>query len=65
MTREELAKAIRANQEEMQNNFIDKLTSEVEYLLEKANKADYIPTDHEREQFGKIATIVANMNNWF
>ena len=65
MTKEELLKQLRANQEQIQNEFIDKILDSVEFLLEKANRRDYKPTDHEREQFGKIYAIITNMNNWF
>ena len=65
MTKEELKRQLRANQEQIQNEFIDKILDSVEFLLEKANRRDYKPTDYEREQFGKIYTIITNMNNWF
>lgn len=65
MTKEELMKRLRENQEKIQNEFIDKILDSVEFLLEKANRRDYKATEHEREQFGKIYTIIVNMNNWF
>lgn len=65
MTKEEVVKRLRESQEQIQNEFIDKILDSVEFLLEKANRRDYEPTDHEREQFGKIYTIITNMNNWF
>lgn len=65
MTKEEVLKRLRENQEQIQNEFIDKILDSVEFLLEKANRRDYEPTDHEREQFAKIYTIITNMNNWF
>lgn len=52
-------------QELQQNDFINDLLEKVECLLEKANRKNYEPTDYEREQFRKIATIINNMNNWF
>lgn len=65
MTKQELQQQLRANQEKMQNDFIDSILEKVELLLEKANRKNYEPTDYEREQFGKIATIIKNMSNWF
>ena len=65
MTKEEVMRKLRESQEQIQNEFIDKILDSVEFLLEKANRRDYKPTDHEREQFGKIYIIIKNMNNWF
>ena len=65
ITKEEITRQLRANQEKMQNELIDKILDSVEFLLEKANRKDYEPTEHERQQFGKIYTIITNMNNWF
>lgn len=65
MTKEEIMKRLRESQEQIQNEFIDKILDSVELLLEKANRRDYEPTEHERQQFGKIYTIITNMNNWF
>ena len=65
MTKEEIMKRLRESQEQIQNEFIDKILDSVEFLLEKANRKDYEPTEHERQQFGKIYTIITNMNNWF
>ena len=65
MTKEEIKRQLRENQEKMQNESIDRILDSVEFLLEKANCRDYKPTDYEREQFGKIYTIITNMNNWF
>ena len=65
MTKEDVMKRLRERQEQIQNEFIDKVLDSVQLLLEKANCRDYKPTDHEREQFGKIYTIISNMNNWF
>lgn len=65
MTLEELQKQIKENKDKMQNEFIDKIYDSVEHLNNKANRKDYEPTDHEREVFGKIATIINNMMKWF
>lgn len=65
MTIEELKKAMQETKAKQQNEFIDKLLDTVENLLDKANKKDYEPTQHEREVFKQIYTIIINMNNWF
>ena len=65
MTNEDVMKSLRESEEHIQNDFIDKVLDSVQLLLEKANCRDYKPTDHEREQFGKIYTIIVNMSNWF
>ena len=62
----EKAKAqLRAVEEANQNEFIDGLLQQVEFLCEKANKRDYEPTDYERAIFNRIATIITNMTDWF
>lgn len=65
MNENEIKAKLKEIEEQNQNNFIDKLLNNVEYLLEKANRKEYQPTQHEREQFSKILTIINNMNNWF
>lgn len=65
MTIEELKKRMKETTDKMQNDFIDKIYDEIEHLNEKANRKDYEPTEHEREVFGKIATIITNMMKWF
>ena len=65
MTKEELAKKLKENQDKAQNEFIDKLLEMVEYLCEKANRKDYVPTEHEFRTFGLIVRIIKNMNEWF
>lgn len=65
LTLEELKKAMRENEEKQQEDFIDRLVDQIELLNEKAVRKSYVPTEHEREQFNKIYTIVTNMNNWF
>ena len=65
MTKEELQQAIRKNQETIQNQFIDKLYEDVQFLCEKANQKDYIPTEYERVKFYDIYKILNNMMKWF
>ena len=62
---EEAKRALRANEEKIQNEFIDRLVDQVEFLAEKAVRKSYEPTDHEREQFAKIHAIITDMNLWF
>ena len=62
---EELQKRYRASLDQAQNDFIDKIYNDVEWLCEKANRKNYEPTQHERDTFGQIYTIIANMNKWF
>lgn len=65
MTKEEITRQLRANQEKMQNELIDKILDSVELLFENANRRYYESTEHEREQFGKIYNIINNMIRWF
>lgn len=66
MTDIEKAKALlREADERIQDEFIDDLLCKVEFLLDKASKKGYEPTEHERVQFGRIVTIIINMNLWF
>ena len=65
MNLQELQKQLRENQEKQQNDFIDGIVEKVELLLEKAIRKNYEPTDYERVQFDKIATIIKHMSNWF
>lgn len=62
---EKLQAQLKANNDKMQNDFIDKIVADIEWLCEKSNRKDYEPTEHEREQLAKIITIVNNMNQWF
>lgn len=65
MTKEELEKRMKEQKEKMQNEFIDKLLEQVEWLNEKANRKDYETTTHEQEVLSKICSIVNNMKTWF
>ena len=62
---EELKKRMKETQDKMQNEFIDKVYDELKHLNEKASRKDYEPTEHEKEVFGNIATIIAYMMKWF
>ena len=53
------------DQEAMQDNAIDRLASDVEDLLNRANKKDYVPTLHEKQKFDYIVGILTNMSKWF
>lgn len=64
-TREELEEQLRANREAMQEKAMADILEAVEFLNERANRADYEPTIKEREDFGKICTIITNMEKWF
>ncbi len=61
----ELEQQIKANKEKQQNDVIDRLEENINWLLEKANRRVYEPTQHEKEVFDRIATIIDNMKNWF
>lgn len=65
MTLEEMKRLQRELQEQQQNGFINNLLDAVKNLCDKANKKDYIPTDHERRTFNEIYNIINNMSNWF
>ena len=65
MTKEELQQAIRKNQEIIQNQFINKILDDVQFLCEKANRKDYEPTEYERTKLYEIYIIVNNMMKWF
>lgn len=65
MTKEELQKRMKEHQEQMQNEFIDKLLEQVEWLNEKANRKDYETTAHEKVVLNKICSIINNMKTWF
>lgn len=60
---EELRKALRETEEKIQNEFIDSLYDKAQFLLERAEKPSYQPTEHERETVAKIAEII-NSVKW-
>ena len=65
MTKDELQKELRAKEEEMQDDFIDKLNTQIDWLIEKNMKKDYKPTEYERIVFNQIRVKLENMNKWF
>lgn len=65
MTIEELKRQMLETKNKMQDEFIDKLLDQIEHYNDKANRRDYVPTEHEKEVFSKIATIIINMAKWF
>ena len=64
-TKEELLAEMKRIREVEQDKFIDKIANDIEFLNEKANRKDYEPTLHEKQQFERIHTIVTNMAKWF
>ena len=48
-----------------QNDFINKLKNDIDWLCEKANQKGYEPTEHERVIFNEISIIIDNMKKWF
>lgn len=51
--------------EEHQNKYINNLLEMVENLLEKSNKKDYEPTEHEKRTLQQIYNIISDMVKWF
>ena len=64
-TGEEQEQQLLARQEAMQEKAMADILEAVEALNWRANRADYEPTVKEREDFGKIYTIITNMDRWF
>ena len=65
LTKEELAVEIRKSKDKLQNDFMDKLESDVDWLLEKGIKKEYVATNYERMVFNRIRQKLENMNKWF
>lgn len=65
LTKEELQQRMRELDEKAQNQFIDKIYNDIEWLCEKANRSDYVATEYEMQVFSKIYNIVVNMDKWF
>lgn len=65
MNIKELQSEMKKTSDKMQNDFIDKLKNDIDWLCEKSNKRDYEPTEHERNIFNQIVTIINNMRKWF
>lgn len=63
-TREEQEQLL-ARQEAMQEKAMADILEAVEALNWRANRVDYEPTAKEREDFGRIHTIITNMDRWF
>lgn len=49
----------------MQERAMADILEAVEALSVRASRADYEPTVKERNDFGKIYTIITNMDKWF
>lgn len=65
MTKEEILQKTRDVEDKIQDDFIDKIYTDVSFLLKKAIKKDYIPTNHERKTFDIIRRMLNNANDWF
>ena len=65
LTKEEMADEIQKGKEKMQDDFIDKLNQDVDWLIEKTMKSSYRPTSYERTIFNQIRQKLENMNKWF
>lgn len=65
LTKEELAVEIRKIKDKLQNDFMEKLESDVDWLLEKGIKKEYVATNYERMVFNRIRQKLENMNKWF
>jgi hypothetical protein len=65
MNLQELKERQKELKDQMQNEFIERLLDNIEHLVEKANRKDYEPTEHERVTFNKIYNIIVNMSKWF
>ena len=64
-TKEEVLAELKRLRAADQDKFIDEIVDKVEFLNEKANRKDYEPTLHEKQQFERIYTIIINMAKWF
>lgn len=51
--------------DKQQEDFMEKLLKDVEWLSEKANAKSYNPTAKEKQDFNKISVIIKNMTEWF
>lgn len=58
LTAENLLKLMRKNEEKMQNEFIDRIYDAVDHLASKVSSSTYQFTQHERETFKKIETLI-------
>ena len=64
-TIEEIQSKIRQSREKEQDKFIDKITDNIEFLNEKANRKDYEHTWNGKPHFKKIHAIVTDTAKWF
>lgn len=65
LSKDDLLNEMRALKDKQQNDFIDKLNGDIDWLIEKAMKKDYQPTEYERIIFNSIRQKLENMNMWF
>lgn len=65
LSKADLLNEMRVLKEKQQNDFIDKLNSDIDWLIEKAMKKDYQATEYERIIFNNIRQKLENMNKWF
>ena len=60
LTKEEMQQEIKKEHDKMQDDFINKLNDDIQWLSEKANKKGYVLTANER---AKIQMMI-NTLNW-
>lgn len=65
LSKADLLNEMRVLKEKQQNDFIDKLNNDIDWLIEKAMKKEYQATEHERTIFNNIRQKLENMNKWF
>lgn len=58
LTAENLLQLMRKNEEKMQNEFIDKIYDAVDLFANKVSSSTYQITQHERDTFKKIETLI-------
>lgn len=64
-TFEEMQQELKRLRQKQQDEFIDKLEQQIDWMIEKANDSSYQATDHERVVFNRIRQKLENMNKWF
>lgn len=65
MNKKTVEEKLKVWQNRSQEEFVEKILGDVKWLNEKSNKMSYKPTEHERETFNRIKTIIDNMASWF
>ncbi len=65
LRKDDLLNEMRKLKDKQQNDFIDKLNCDIDWLIEKAMKKEYQPTEYERTTFNNIRQKLENMNKWF